>query len=142
MRIIIDTCVALDYMQNRGGFESDASHVIALCCMRVVDGFFTSKSFADLYYLMHHFLHSNEETRIAIAKWRTAIGILDVKGDDCLAALASPISDYEDAIMSEVAKREDVDYIVTRNCSDYRKSEIPAVTPSEFISLLMRSIKS
>ena len=35
-------------------------------------------------------------------------------------ALASAISDYEDAVVEKVASRKDMDYIVTRNIKDYQ----------------------
>lgn len=139
MRIIIDTCVALDYMQCRIPHEGPASHIFALCCMGMVEGYFTSKSFSDLYYLMHHFLHDNSLTREAISAWQTAIGILDVTGEDCLNALYSPISDYEDAMMAATAEREKIDFIITRNTRDFRNSPVPAITATEFMSLVLKT---
>ena len=42
-------------------------------------------------------------------------------------------SDFEDAIQMASAEELGMDYIVTRNTDHFRKSKIPAVTPSEFL---------
>ena len=39
--------------------------------------------------------------------------------NDCIAALASPIGDYEDAIIERVASRTEMDYIVTRRIARF-----------------------
>lgn len=55
---------------------------------------------------------------------------------DCINAVDSCISDYEDAIMAESAARSGMDCIVTRNVSDYSLSKVPVYTPQEFLAAL------
>jgi hypothetical protein len=38
----------------------------------------------------------------------------------------------------ECAKEFGVDYIVTRNTDDYKVSEIPAITPKEYLEILKK----
>mgnify|MGYP002508986437 CR=1 FL=1 len=52
----------------------------------------------------------------------TIVGMLDSAAIDVLQSLSSDISDFEDAVMVETAKRASVDCIVTRNQKDYAKS--------------------
>ena len=40
--------------------------------------------------------------------------------------------DFEDAIQSVTAKRIHADYIITRNEKDFRKSDVTALTATEF----------
>ena len=44
--------------------------------------------------------------------------------EDCMNALHSHINDFEYAVLSEVAKRNGVDYIITRNIKDYVNSSV------------------
>lgn len=60
-------------------------------------------------------------------------GIMDTSGEDCRHALLSRISDFEDAVMFETAKRSDADCIVTRNTKDYANAGMTVYTPEEFI---------
>ena len=43
-------------------------------------------------------------------------------------------SDFEDCLQMECAKTFGADYIITRNVADYQNSEIPPVTPQEFLN--------
>ena len=63
--------------------------------------------------------------------------VLDTTGDDCKNALFSPITDYEDAIMVETAKKAGIDYIVTRNIKDYSKSSVKVSLPADFLKILL-----
>lgn len=65
--------------------------------------------------------------------------MLDSAAIDVLQSLSSDISDFEDVVMVETAKRASVDYIVTRNQKDYAKSTVPVYDPGEFLEHLMSS---
>ena len=44
--------------------------------------------------------------------------------------------DLEDSMQNEASVSSSLDYIVTRNKSDFEKSSIPAVSPEEFLILV------
>ncbi len=51
------------------------------------------------------------------------------------SALSSSLKDFEDAIQHFAAKAEaGVNAIVTRNKADYAASEIPVLSPDEFLA--------
>ena len=62
--------------------------------------------------------------------------ILDATAEDCRNALRSNISDYEDAILVESAKRNDIDCIVTCNVKDFKDSNISVYSPTELLRVL------
>lgn len=62
--------------------------------------------------------------------------VLDTAGMDARRAIASNISDYEDAVMIETAIRGKADCIVTRNIKEYSISPVPVYSPAEFLKLL------
>jgi len=64
------------------------------------------------------------------------MGILEVTGTDCVDAIASPIADYEDAVVEKVAYRKGMDYIVTRNIKDCQNGSVKVILPDELIKLL------
>jgi predicted nucleic acid-binding protein len=45
-------------------------------------------------------------------------------------------SDFEDCLQMEYAKEFGAKYIVTRNTEDYKMSDIPAITPKEYLKVL------
>jgi len=42
-------------------------------------------------------------------------------------------TDFEDCLQYECAKEFNADYIITRNPSDFNKSSVPTIKPSNFI---------
>ena len=48
--------------------------------------------------------------------------------------------DYEDAVMAETAFREDINYIITRNVTDYELSPVKVLTPGQMLNALSHRI--
>lgn len=133
MRILIDTCIIIDALQNRAPFNKNAQDIFLLAANRKIDAFITAKSVTDIYYLMHRVTHSDKDTRDVLSRLFKLFDLADTTGTDCKYALSSDVSDYEDAVMIETAVRTQVDSIVTRNTKDYSKSVVPVLTPDELI---------
>jgi len=104
MNVLIDTCIIIDALQSREPFNKDAEAVFLSVANRRCVGFLTANSITDIYYLMHKALHSAEETKKVLGVLFSLFEILDTCGIDCRRALASDISDYEDAVMIEAAR--------------------------------------
>jgi len=136
MRAIIDTCIVVDVLQSRQPFCVSAQELFLSAANERFVGCITAKSVTDIYYLTHRLTHSDMETRKILSKLFSFFLVVDTAGADCTHALPSPISDFEDAVMIETAKRTEVDCIVTRNAEDYRLSSIPVYSPEEFLQIL------
>ena len=136
MRAVIDTCVILDALQSRVPFEKDAQTIFLLAASEQFIGCITAKSVADLCYITHKHTHSDKETRSILNKLFDLFELIDTAGADCLHALPSAVSDYEDAIMAQTAKRIGADCIITRNEADYKAAGIKIYSPQAFIEAL------
>ncbi len=136
MRVLIDTCVIVDALQSRVPFAEVAQKIFIYSANKQFEGYITAKSATDIYYLTHRLKHSDAETRKILGKLFSLFHLLDTTSLDCRKAIASEISDYEDAIMVETAIRSEMDCIVTRNVKDYAKSSVMVYEPSEFLGLL------
>ena len=136
MRALIDTCIIIDALQNREPFSENAQQIFLLAANQKFTGYVTAKSVTDIYYLMHRCTHNDKETRNVLNKLLIIFGIMDTAGVDCRHALISNVSDYEDAVMIETAKRSDADCIITRNTKDYAHADITVYTPNEFIDII------
>lgn len=136
MKVLVDTCVIVDVLQNREPFAADAQAIFLAAANRQIQAYVTAKSMTDLYYLTHRLTHSDHETRSILSKLLFLFDLLDTAAIDCRQALASEMSDYEDAVMASTAVRTEMDCIVTRNKKDYAKAQIMVYTPRELIQLL------
>ena len=105
-----------------------------------IEMYITASSATDIYYLIRKHLHNIEAAKMIMGKLYSLTGILEVTADDCMDALASAISDYEDAVVEKVASRKDMDYIVTRNIKDYQAGGTKIILPDDFVKLVERGI--
>ena len=67
------------------------------------------------------------------------LSVFDVAGVDAAvlnAALALNWTDFEDAVTAAAAKRAKCDALVTRNPSDFKRSPVRVLTPSEAVAWL------
>lgn len=136
MRVLIDTCIVIDAMQNREPFAENARQLFRKAANKHFVGCLTAKSLTDIYYLMHRFTHDNKKSRETLSKLFVLFDAVDTAAMDCRRALGSDFSDYEDAVMCETAQRIDADCIVTRNVADYAHSPVAVMTPEQLLSAL------
>lgn len=98
--------------------------------------YITASSATDIYYLVRKYLHNVQDAKNVMGKLYSLFGILEVTERDCMEALASPLLDYEDAVIEQVADRKGMDYLVTRNIKDYQNSRVKVILPDEFVVLI------
>lgn len=139
MNVLLDTCIVMDFLQNREPFSLAAKSIFRAAATDWFTGYITAKSAADIYYLTHRCTHSDKESREKLNQLLTILGLLDTTSDDVFHAISSPVSDFEDAIMIETAQRSRMDCIITRNTKDYAKASLPVYTPDEFLTRLEAS---
>ena len=135
MTVLLDTCVVVDALQKRAPFFEDAEKILLLCSGGQCAGALTPKSLTDIYYLSHKLTHNNQMSRLILSKLCTFLSLLDTKAADLYQALISNISDFEDAVMIETAKRSKADCIISRREKDYRGSTVPVYDPKSFLDL-------
>ena len=131
--VLLDTCIIIDILQKREPFWKDAAGVFYAVANNKIVGVVTAKSITDIYYIYHRYTHNNEDTRDVILKLLSLFQCADTTSSDCINALHTSISDYEDAVMMETAKRIRADYIITRNLKDYMNSPVKGILPGDFL---------
>ena len=134
MKVLIDTNVILDVLAKRLPFYSHAEKIFFLAAEEKIEALITASSVTDIYYLIRKHLKDSKEAKLTLLKLFTLFQIVDVTGDDCKKALELNVSDYEDALLATCARREKVEYIITRNIKDFTSSPVPAILTDRFIS--------
>ena len=136
MKALIDTCVVMDFLQQRKPFADDAKALFRAAACEQFIGCITAKSAIDIYYLTHRCTHSDKVARNKLNSLLSIISMLDTDAVDIFHALTSETSDFEDAVMIETASRSHVDCIITCNQKDYQKSSATVFSSSEFLRQL------
>ena len=136
MRILADTNVIIDALTSREPWNKSAEEIFLMAANHTIEMYITASSATDIYYLIRKHLHNIEAAKMIMGKLYSLTGILEVTADDCMDALASAISDYEDAVVEKVASRKDMDYIVTRNIKDYHAGGTKIILPDDFVEVM------
>lgn len=134
MKILIDTCILMDYLQNRVPFADYSEKVLELALMNRFTPYFTAKAVTDVNYIMRRCCSNSQEKKLLTAHLWQLFTVVDTCSEDAFNAMFSPMDDYEDAVMVETAKRMGFDAIVTRNGKDYKGAGIPVFSPEDIIN--------
>ena len=134
MRVLIDTNVIIDALQNREGIAKGSEFVVLQAYE--YDGYVAATSVTDIYYVQRRYYHNKEKARENLEKILKLYDIIDITGIDCYSALRNGMNDFEDAVLVESARRNDIDCIVTRDVKDFKNANIAVYTPVEFLRLL------
>ena len=133
-KIFLDTDVALDHLADRQPFAEYSHRLLALAETGELTICASSLSFSNLYYLLRK-LKGHDAALVLLGKLKQLVRVSAVGETEIQSALASSFKDFEDAIQHFAAKAEGgVSAIVTRNKVDYTASEIPVLSPEEFLA--------
>lgn len=135
MKIVIDTNIIIDILQKREPFFADSFLAVQKAISNEIVCLLSASAATDIYYIMKRVLGSNSKARNELMYLSMMVSFIDVLGSDIQAALTSPLSDFEDAVVDAIASRTGASYILTRNVKDYSNSNVPAITPREFLDL-------
>ena len=137
MRVLIDTNVIIDVLQNRQPWCESGKKIFLAIANKQVIGCITAKQLADIHYFSRKQFKEQDnidaKCRTVITKLLALFELLDTLGIDCQDAIAYENNDYEDAIMISTAVRSGVDAIVTRDSGHYNSAPIPVYTADEFL---------
>lgn len=136
MKILADTNVIIDALTSREPWNKSAEKIFLMAANQTIEMYITASSATDIYDLIRKYLHNTEAAKTIMGKLFSFTGILEVRADDCIDALASSINDYEDAVVEKVAHRNDMDYIVTRNIKDYQAGNTKIILPDDFVKFV------
>ena len=137
MKILLDTNIIMDALQERSPFDIEAKEILK----RAQGGneftcLFTANAAADIFYLYSK-VRDMRSSKAALSFLIENYGVVTVAQEDCVAALSLPIEDFEDALVVVCAQKINADYIVTRDDSFLQvNSPVSLITPKKFVEML------
>ncbi|MBP3238975.1 MAG: PIN domain-containing protein [Oribacterium sp.] len=140
MRVLLDTNVIIDVLQNREPWCRSGKAIFLSVAKKEFSGCITAKEAADIHFFAKKQFKGEEnvddKARQILIKIFSLFEIIDTTESDCKNALSFPNNDYEDAIMIETALRSGVDCIITRNTEHFLESPVKIYTPDEFVKII------
>ena len=136
MKVFVDTNVVLDVLLKRVPFCKDSFTVFQLSDSKYICGVLAAITVTDSFYVLRKAGKSRADVYQDMDDISGIFKITPVSQSTISSALALRWKDFEDAVQFVAAKESEVDFIITRNKADYQSTDIPCMTPAEFIAFL------
>ncbi|MBR4631126.1 MAG: PIN domain-containing protein [Treponema sp.] len=136
MRILIDTNIILDLIQNRKPHSDNASKIINSCVKSENIGYISAHSLSDLFFILRKD-KSVDERKALILNLCKFFKIVPEDKDFYISVCNNPDwNDLEDGLQMKCAEIEELDYIVTRDeKSGFKNSPVKIISPEEFLKI-------
>ncbi|MCQ2508121.1 MAG: PIN domain-containing protein [Dorea sp.] len=135
MVLLIDTNVLLNYITNREDrYLEDSIKIVEMCARGICSGYIAFHTLSTLWYVLRR--RSDQERRQCLRDICQIFTVTATSQSEIMDAIEKDsFKDFEDCLQDKCAKEAGADFIITGNIKDYEESEIPAVTPTEFINI-------
>jgi predicted nucleic acid-binding protein len=126
VKVLLDTNVLLDIVEKRASSFDASYEVFMKSATKEIDAIVGAGSVTDIYYVNRKNCGNSEQALNSIIDLLTVVSLVDTKAADIQEAIKLGFSDFEDAVIAATASREQADYIITGNTTDFSKSPVPA----------------
>ena len=141
-QIFIDTNVIIDFLANRKPFSEHAAILFQLAKEKKIKIFISAISFNNTYYILRK-VTSHKKALNLISEIEDIVGIQETNRKIIRKAIKSNFNDFEDAIQYYSAiEIGAIDIITTRDLKDFKRSELPVLSPETTVKLLIKEDNS
>lgn len=134
IKLYIDSDIILDLLLKRYDYYNNAAELMTKIDKRKYKGYTTPLVIANIHYIMTKF-GGKKKSIMNIRKLRKIISILSIDEEIVDEALLSDNTDFEDAIQYITSEKNNIDFIITRNKGDFKKSKLPVLNADEFLRI-------
>jgi predicted nucleic acid-binding protein len=127
MKVLVDTDVLLDVALSRRDFFDASARVLNWAEAEPGQAAIAWHSLSNLAYLVR------PDVRPFIRELLQFVEVATVGTETARLAVEMPLVDLEDALQVASAVAFGASFLITRNLAHYRRSPIPAVSPTQFL---------
>jgi len=133
MNVLVDTNVLLDVLTRREPFYADSVAVWTLAEQGKIRGLASAISFTNIFYIVRK-LRSRRTAQQTMLLLRDTFTPVACDSQVITQAIDADFEDFEDAIQYFSAVRAGASCLVSRNPGHFPKSDLPVLTPTEFLA--------
>lgn len=134
-RVLFDTNTLIDAVDATRGHSEVACQALRHCNGGDDMGIVSPTSLNDTYYVLRK-SHGEPYARKAIKNLAALLVILPFSAEECLIAIDSNEPDFEDGLIRAAAELNDIDFILTRDASAFKRSTVRAITCEEYMTIV------
>ena len=134
-RLFLDTNVVLYLLGEREPFYEPAAKIATLADKGKVNLIVSALSYPTIFYLLSKLEH-NDIVKEKLRKFKVIAETSDLTDRIIDKGLSSKFTDFEDAFQYHCAIKQDCNILITRNEKVFIGSDIPVMTPDEYLKSL------
>ncbi len=128
MRVLVDTDVVFDVYEKRQPHYAASNQVLCLARRHTIAAAIASHTVANLFYY-----YGKPAVPFVRDRLLEAVEVVAADASLLKSALRWGFADLEDAMEAAAAQTWKAAFLITRNVRDFRRSPVPALTPTEFV---------
>lgn len=137
MKLLLDTCVLIDYFGRREPFFEACNSLRIAEWYGEFELWASAKSFTDVFYVLSRHIPA-ADIQQAFCASASFLHVVSIDGDDILNAAQASWDDFEDCLVYQAAKKIGADCVVTHDKGGFSRSRISTMTPDEVGTWLRR----
>ncbi len=135
MRVLLDNDVVLDFLLRREPFYNESKELFIRAAKREITIFIAAITPINCFYIIRK-ERDIETAHESVKKLLKIVKICAVNKATLENATQLDFADYEDAVQCASAEKTKLEYLVTRNLKDFKKSTIAVTSPNDLLHLL------
>ncbi len=134
-KLFLDTNVVVDLLGEREPFYDAAAKIATMADKGEIQLIVSVLTYSTVYYLLSRF-EDKQLVKEKIRKFKVITETSDLTDKIIDKGLASKFTDFEDALQYYCAVKMECNILITRNGKDFKQSDIPVLTPNEYLNSL------
>ncbi len=132
-KLFLDTNIVIDLLGEREPFYESAAKIVTLADKGKVQIIVSALTYTTVCYLLSRY-ESNKVVKEKMRKFKVIAETSDLTDKIIDKGLESKFSDFEDSLQYYCAVESECNLIITRNGKDFKESEIPVLSPDEYLN--------
>lgn len=135
MKVLLDTNIVLDLLLDREPFSELAQKIFLKIEREEIQGFLCPTTLTTIYYLLNKHL-TKAQCDQAILSLLELFEVTELNKYILNESLKNVGTDFEDSVIYTSAKDANIDILITRDQSGFKKSTTKVMLPHEFLIFL------
>jgi len=133
-KVTIDINILLDFLNKRNEHQQ-AAKIVELCNENKVQGYLCAHEITTLAYFLMKNYNNNWKVKQTLNELLDIFNIIPITEIILRKSINSAIKDFEDAVIEISSYENKIDFIITRNLSDFKDSRVKSISSTEFLAI-------
>jgi len=131
--LFLGTNIVIDLLGEREPFYESAAKIATLADKGKVQIIVSALTYSTAYYILSRY-EISDVVKEKMRKFKVIAETSDLTDKIIDKGLTSKFSDFEDSLQYYCAIKSECSLIITRNGKDFKESEIPVLSPVEYLN--------